>query len=105
MRSTYQASKSRNSSADHANKCQREDNWRARRGILEDMVDLGLLAVSLGFNGRHGLFRVMINRQLEHGAVVGLGVSKSTNDNMRINWTGQGQELNRQVLLGLECMC
>lgn len=61
MRLTYQASKSGDSSDDQGNKCQRDDDWRARGRILEDMVDLGLLAVSLGFNGRHGLFGVVIN--------------------------------------------
>lgn len=105
MRSTYQASKSRNCSADHGDKCQGDDNWWARRRILEDMVDLGLLAVSLSLNGRHSLFGVMINGQLEHRAVVGNGASEPSNDDMRINRTGQGKELNRQVFLGLESIC
>lgn len=69
------------------------------------MVDLGLLAVSLSLNGRHSLFGVMINGQLEHRAVVGNGASKPSNDDMRINRTGQGKELNRQVFLGLESIC
>jgi hypothetical protein len=59
------------------------------------MVDLGLLAVSLSFNGRHGLVGVTINRQLEHRAVVGIGASEATNNNMRINRIGEGKELNR----------
>ena len=103
-RLTYQASKRGNSSADHGHKCQGDDNRWARRRILEDMVDLRLLAISLSFNGRDGLFGVTINRQLEHRPVVGLGASKPANDNMRINRTGQGKELDRQVFLALEGM-
>jgi hypothetical protein len=104
MKLTYQASKSGNSSEDHGDKCQGDDNRRARHRVLEDMVDLGLLAISLSFNGRHGLFGVAINRQLEYRVVVGIRASEPANDNMRINWTGQGKELNRQVFLALDGM-
>lgn len=68
------------------------------------MVDLGLLAIALGFNGRHGLLRVAVDRQLEGRAIIGIGVPKSTNNDARINWTGQGKELDWEVFLGLE-MC
>jgi hypothetical protein len=66
------------------------------------VVNLWLLAISLGFNGRHGLLGVAVERQLEGRAIIGIGVAETTNDDARIDWARQGEELDGQVFLGLE---
>jgi len=101
-RASYQASEDWNSSTNHGDKGQSDHNWWARRRVLEDVVDLGLLAIPLGFNSRHGLFGVAVERQLESRAIVGIRVTESSNDDARINRVGQGEELDGHVFLGLE---
>ena len=66
------------------------------------MVDLRELAVSRGLCGRNGDVRVTVDSQLEDGAIIGLGAAKRSNDNTSIDWFGEGEELDRQVLLGLD---
>lgn len=65
------------------------------------MVDLGPLAVSHGLCGRHRLVRAPVDGQFERGAVICVGIAKGTNHYMGIDRLGEGQELYREVLLGL----
>lgn len=101
QRRTYQATQDRQRSTNKSHECKCDNNGRVGRGILEDVVDLGLLAVSRELGGRYRHVGVAIDRQLESGGVICIGVSKPTNDHMGINGIGEREELNRKLLLGL----
>lgn len=87
-RASYHASENWSSSDDHGYKGQSDHDWWAGSRVLEDVVDLGLLAIALGFDGRHGLLGVAVERQLENRAIVGIGVAETTDDNVCINRAG-----------------
>lgn len=66
------------------------------------MVNLGQLAVSLDINSGDGKIGVALDRQREDRGIVCLGASQRTNDYTSINGLGEREELDREVLLGLE---
>ena len=98
---TYQATQDRQRSTNQSHECKCDNNGRVGQGILEGVVDLGLLAVSRELGGRYRHVGVAIDRQLESGGVICIGVSKPTNDHMGINGIGEREELNRKLFLGL----
>lgn len=71
-RSSYQAAEERQRSANKGDKSQGNDNGRAARGILEDVVDLGLLAVSRKVHGGDGHIGVARNCKWENGGIEGI---------------------------------
>lgn len=66
------------------------------------MVDLRQLAVTRGLCGRNGGVRVTVDSEFENGAIIGLGAAERSNDNTGIGWFGEGEELDWQLLLGLD---
>lgn len=66
------------------------------------MVDLGQLAVSLDVNSGDRNIGIALDRQSEDRGIVGLGASRRAKDHTGVNRFGEGEELDRQVLLGLE---
>lgn len=66
------------------------------------MVDLRELAITHGLRGRYGHVGVALNSQLEDGAIVGIRAAKGSNDNTGIDRFGEGEELDGQLLLGLD---
>lgn len=66
------------------------------------MVDLRELAVTRGLRGRDGHIGIPLDSQLEDRAIIGIRASKRSNHNTGIDGFGEGEELDRQLLLGLD---
>lgn len=66
------------------------------------MVDLGELAVTRGLRGRDGHIGIPLDSQLEDRAIIGIRASKRSNHNTGIDGFGEGEELDRQLLLRLD---
>jgi hypothetical protein len=66
------------------------------------VVDLRELAVTRGLCGRDRHTGIPLDSQLEDRAIIGIRASKRSNDNMGIDGFGEGEELDRQLLLGLD---
>lgn len=65
------------------------------------MVNLRLLAVSRGVDGRHRHVGVALDSQLEGRAVVRLGTAEPTDDDAGIKRIRGEKELNGELFLGL----
>lgn len=101
QKDSYQDSQLQKSNDDQKDKGHRDDARRVLGGVLENVVDLGLLAVSRGRGGRHSLVSITCDGQREDGAVICLGAAERSDNNTGVDGLGKGQKLDREVFLGL----
>lgn len=101
LSSTYHTREDRNSSQSHAQETKCNSNRWVLGVLLEDMVDLGQLAVPRHLNCRDWFVGVAGNQQLERGLIVCFRGAKGSNEETGVNRLGKGKELDREVLLGL----
>lgn len=66
------------------------------------MVDFRKLAVPRGLDGRNGNVGIAFDRQLEDGAVERIRAAERADDHAGVDRIGKVEELQREVLLGLE---
>lgn len=103
VRSVTYADEERGQRGDHGHREEERDHLgRALRVGAEDVMDLGLLAVSEGLLvGRRREGRVRFNLDLEDGRVEALRRTERGEDDRRLERRGRREELDREVFLGL----
>lgn len=99
---TYRSKQNRQRSKHRQHK-NKSHNKRRTLGIrLKDMMNLRQLSISLRIGGRNRHIGVAVNRKLESDVAIRLRAPKRPKDNLCIDWMRGPEELDRQILLGLQ---
>lgn len=101
LSSTHHTRENRKSSQSHSQETKCNSNRWVLGVPLENVMDLGQLAVSRHLDRRDWFVGVAGNRQLECGLIVGFRGAKGSDEETSVDRLGEGEELNREVLLSL----